>query len=161
NERHVPLRSLHSPRRQRHRHQRPQRRHGRAQGHGSKMMIRQKQIVSKSLKSAIGMLAILLLSIAAKAQQSVPHPDLVVAKPVVNMLRHRDGTSDVVSQVIYGTGVALLEKSSTWQKIRTADEYTGWVSASDLAPLTAGPYAPEGHAIRVAALSANVYRDPD
>jgi gamma-D-glutamyl-L-lysine dipeptidyl-peptidase len=113
-----------------------------------------------SARTAAGALVLLLAAMAAGAQQSVAHPDLVVARPVVNMLRNADGASDVVSQAIYGTGVVLLEKNGAWEKIRTADEYTGWVAASDLA-LTERPYAPEGRVARVAALDANIYRDPD
>lgn len=105
---------------------------------------------------------ILLLSPRlAKAQKSVAHPDLVVANPVVNMFSKSSAESDVTSQVIYGTGVELLEKSGSWDKIRTADEYTGWVADSDLRALPNGPYAPAGRWVRVSALSANVYRDPD
>jgi hypothetical protein len=67
----------------------------------------------------------------------------------------------VVSQALYGTGVSTLQSSQGWSNIRTADGYTGWVEAADLKTLNGGLYAPKDDAVRVTALSANVYREPD
>jgi hypothetical protein len=111
--------------------------------------------------AAIAALAIALGGVAGPAQQAVANPDLVVNRPVVNMFRHPTAESDVVSQVIYGTGVALEEKRGEWERIGTADGYAGWVLAQELLPEGKMPYAAEGRAVRVAALSANVYREPD
>jgi gamma-D-glutamyl-L-lysine dipeptidyl-peptidase len=97
----------------------------------------------------------------AHAQSSVPKSDFVAAKPVLNVYAKPSEMSDVTTQVIYGTGVLSLEKQPGWVKIQTADGYTGWVSASDLIAQGATPYAPDGLALIVSALSANVYRDPD
>jgi gamma-D-glutamyl-L-lysine dipeptidyl-peptidase len=121
----------------------------------------------RSGKIARGFLYASLLPIAlsipnqARAQVTVPHADFVVAKPVINMYSKPTTESDVVSQALYGTGVLSLEKQSQWYDIRTADGYKGWVAAADLKPLDAGPYAPEGKAVRITGLDANVYRDPD
>lgn len=95
------------------------------------------------------------------AQKSVPGADFVVARPVVNMYRDATEQSDVVSQAIYGTDVLSFKKQAGWVDIHTADGYAGWVRASDLKALDAGAYAPDGKAIRVVELSANVYREPD
>ena len=108
-----------------------------------------------------GFALVLLAAPAVRAQLSVEHPDAVVAKPVVNMYRNVTDASDVVSQALYGTGVQTIENSPGWFHIRTADGYTGWVEAADLKTLNGGSYAPKGNAVRVAALSANVYREPD
>jgi SH3-like domain-containing protein len=97
----------------------------------------------------------------AWAQVSVPHADLVVAKPVVNMYSKPTADSDVVSQALYGTGVLSIEKQGDWYHITTADGYKGWVSATDLKTLDAGPYAPEGRSVRVSGIEVNIYRDPD
>lgn len=97
----------------------------------------------------------------AEAQQSVDHPDAVVAKPVANMYRNASAESDVVSQTLYGTGVSTLKSEPGWANIRTADGYTGWIAAVDLKALNGGSYAPAGNAIRVAQLSANIYGEPD
>jgi SH3-like domain-containing protein len=106
-------------------------------------------------------LGLLLLATPAQAQQSVDHPDAVVARPVVNMYRNATDASDVVSQALYGTGVLTLQNIQGWFNILTADGYTGWVEAADLKTLDGATYAPKGNAVRVAALSANVYREPD
>jgi gamma-D-glutamyl-L-lysine dipeptidyl-peptidase len=97
----------------------------------------------------------------APAQQSVDHPDAVVARPVVNMYRNATNASDVVSQALYGAGVTTIESGQGWFHIRTADGYTGWVEAADLKTLNGGSYAPTGNVVRVAARSANIYREPD
>jgi SH3-like domain-containing protein len=119
--------------------------------------------ISCSVLTAGFWLIALLMPMAniARAQTSVPHPDFVVAKPVVNMFEKPADDSEVVSQAIYGTGVLSLEKRAEWHHIRTADGYTGWVAASGLKALDAGPYAPEDRSVRVAGLSANIYRDAD
>jgi SH3-like domain-containing protein len=106
-------------------------------------------------------LGVLLAASPAQAQQSVDHPDAVVAKPVVNMYKSATDASDVVSQALYGTGVLTLQSSQGWFKILTADGYTGWVEAADLKTLNGSAYAPKGDAVRVTAISANVYREPD
>lgn len=112
---------------------------------------------------AIALCAAMTLPAAhvAVAQQSVPNADFVIAKSVVEMHRRAAADSDVVSQAIYGTGVLSLEQQDGWLRIRTADDYTGWVEAQDLLPIKDTPYALDGQSVEVAALSANIYRDPD
>ena len=120
--------------------------------------------VIASLGSAIAAslaLGVLLAAAPAQAQQSVDHPDAVVAKPVVNMFRNATDASDVVSQALYGTGVLTFESGQGWFHIHTADGYAGWVQAADLKMLNGRAYAPRGNAVRVTAISANVYREPD
>lgn len=113
------------------------------------------------LRIAVWGLVLLFPATGLWAQKSVPHPDLVIAQPVVNMLSQAAAGSDVVSQAIFGTGVQLLEKRGDWYEVRTADEYTGWVAASDVREEGSQPYAPDGHAVQVSSLSANLYREPD
>ena len=103
----------------------------------------------------------LLLPVVAWPQMSVPKADFVVTKPVLNMFSKPTTDADVVSQAIYGTGVLSLEQRGDWYKIRTADDYTGWVDGAGLKALNGVPYAPEDRSVRVAGLSVNVYRDPD
>jgi SH3-like domain-containing protein len=92
-------------------------------------------------------------------QQSVPMPDYIVSRPVINMYSTASADSEVVSQALYGSGVLSLEKKKGWIRIRTGDDYTGWVTATDITPL-AGGYAQDGKAVRVVGLSANLYREP-
>jgi cell wall-associated NlpC family hydrolase len=107
------------------------------------------------------LLTLMLAAVPAVAQQSVLHPDLVVARPVIDMHRHPSDGSDVVSQAIYGTDVTEIAGQNGWYRIRTADGYTGWVAADAVKVLKGAAYAPDGKAVRVAELSANIYRDPD
>ena len=111
----------------------------------------------------LGKLAIacvLLMAAHARAQQSIANADFVVAQPVVDMYKSATSDSEVVSQVLYGTGVLSLEKKGDWIRVRTADDYTGWVPAVDVRAEGKPAYA-AGNFLRVTAISANVYREPD
>lgn len=102
---------------------------------------------------------VMLWSTAAAGQYSITTADEVVSRPVINMHSSPSLDSEVVSQALYGAGVLSMEKKGEWIHIRTADEYTGWVAAADV---TAGHgnYALGKNAVRVAELSANLYREP-
>jgi len=109
----------------------------------------------------LGILGALLSGSLIAGQQSVPNADFVVSRPVINMYKDATSDSEVTSQVLYGTGVLSLEKRGSWIKIRTADGYTGWVESSDAKAQGSTLYAPEGKSVRVTAISANAYREPD
>lgn len=115
------------------------------------------------LKNACLVLLALFLGWAelSPAQQSVANADFVVSQPVINMYKSATADSEVVSQVLYGTGVTSLEKQGSWIRIRTADNYTGWVAADDVKAQASTHYGPDVNSIRVTAVSANVYREPD
>ncbi len=104
-------------------------------------------------------LCAMLWGAVAVGQQSVASPDYVVSRPVINMYFTASVDSEVASQALYGSGVLSLEKKKGWIRIRTGDDYTGWVAASDITPLR-GSYAPDGKAVRIVELSANLYREP-
>lgn len=112
-----------------------------------------------------GSIAVLLVLavpvVPAFAQKSIPHADLVIARPVANMHAHAAADSEVVSQALYGTGVLVLEKQGEWMHVRTADGYTGWVAAADMHAQGAVTYASDGRSTHVIALSANIYEEPD
>jgi gamma-D-glutamyl-L-lysine dipeptidyl-peptidase len=103
----------------------------------------------------------LLVGWLAIAQQSVPNADLVVSRPVANMYKSATADSEVTSQVLYGTGVRSLEKQGDWINIRTADGYSGWIASADANATNGSSRASGGKLVRVTALSANVYREPD
>lgn len=114
--------------------------------------------------SAAAILAALSFFFAASAhaQLAAPHSDYVVVEPVLDVLSAPSVDSDIASQILYGSGVAALEQKDGWIHIHTADDYSGWVRSSALRPLVAGTsYPAEGKLVRVAALSANIYREPD
>jgi len=104
-------------------------------------------------------LCAILWGSTAAGQQSAAKPDYVVSKPVINMYLTASYDAEVASQALYGSGVLMLEKKKGWIRIRTGDDYTGWVTAADITPLH-GDYAPVGKAVRVIELSANLYREP-
>ena len=83
----------------------------------------------------------------------------VVIQPVANMYARPTGDADVVSQAIYGANVGVLEGQPGWARVRTPDDYTGWVPLGSLK--AAPPYAASGPAAEVASLFAHLYREPD
>jgi hypothetical protein len=101
----------------------------------------------------------LLLAIALTAWSS---PGAVVVKPVANMYSAATEDADVVSQAICGASVALVEEKGEWVKVRTPDDYTGWMPLGSLRRYSTGEptYASAGKVVQVAGLFANVYREP-
>jgi cell wall-associated NlpC family hydrolase len=91
------------------------------------------------------------------------NPLAVVRKPAANMYSAATEQADVVSQAIYGSSVALLEEKGGWARVRTADDYAGWMPETSFQRLPAGgkPYAAEGRVAQVEALFANLYQEPD
>jgi gamma-D-glutamyl-L-lysine dipeptidyl-peptidase len=86
--------------------------------------------------------------------------DWIVIVPVANMYSSATENTDVVSQAIMGSDVVVLEKRHKWVKVRTNDQYTGWMPVRDLRKLNA-PYGTAGHTIQVESLFANLYRETD
>ena len=86
-----------------------------------------------------------------------------VAWPVANLYSKPSMDADVVSQAIYGTGVGILEEKPGWARVRTPDEYTGWMEESALRKPHEGEpaYAASGRIARVESLFANLYQEPD
>lgn len=87
----------------------------------------------------------------------------VVLKPVANMYAQPSDDTEVVSQAIYGANIGVLETRPGWLRVRTADDYTGWVPAGDLRRLGGGekPYASNGRVASVEGLFAHIYREPN
>lgn len=93
----------------------------------------------------------------------VAAPGAVVMTPVANMHSAPTEESDVVSQVILGSSVGLLEEKEGWVKVRTVDEYSGWMAAASLRLVRENEttYASTGTVAQVDALFANLYREQD
>ena len=88
--------------------------------------------------------------------------NLVVAVPVANMYSRASDDSDVVSQAIYGSDVKVLEEASGWAKVRTPDDYTGWMRLDvTLRGANGAPYATSARTVQVNSLLANLYRETD
>jgi len=91
-----------------------------------------------------------------------PSPGAVVVAAVANMYSAPSWDASVVSQATFGASVVLVEEQSAWVKVRTADDYTGWMLLSALRR-----YGPEDHAYASTGIVAqvenpfaNVYREP-
>jgi len=84
----------------------------------------------------------------------------VVVEPVANLHAKASPESPVVSQAIYATAVERLDTSGGWVRVRTPDEYEGWIAVAELIERSA-PYAADGRVAWVDNLFANVYREPD
>lgn len=103
-------------------------------------------------------LAFLLLLSATLAAQDLP-PTRTVVRPVLNMHSSASSDTDVVSQAIYATRVGVLEQKDGWTRIRTPDDYTGWVESSALMSRAGAPYGSGKDVVVVRSLFAHVYRE--
>lgn len=111
------------------------------------------------------LLLLFLLSCAAFAQQQKPAADYVVSQPVANMYREPSLDAEVISQAIFSTNLVVAAGDSHkaplgWLHVTTPDQYVGWMQSKDLQRLAGRSYGVEGRIVRVAQLSANIYRDP-
>jgi len=85
----------------------------------------------------------------------------VVQVPVADMHSRPSEEADVVSQALYGVNVTILEQVTGWARVRTPDDYSGWMSRDSLVERREGPYAANGRVALVTSLFANIYREPD
>jgi len=106
-------------------------------------------------------IAALAVSVATSAEHP-PADERVVVVPVANMYSSATEDTDVVSQAILGSHVVILELQNDWAKVRTDDQYAGWMPVSTLQKREAGhAYPAPGHAVQVESLFANLYRETD
>lgn len=123
-------------------------------------MTSQQQIGRKRLATV---LVILLLASSAigRDRQTAAADERVVIVPVANMYSSPTQDADVVSQAILGSNVGVLELQKDWAKVRTSDQYSGWMPLSDTIHQNASVYATKGRMVQVASLFANLYRETD
>src|SRR5574340_207557 len=100
-----------------------------------------------------------MMTLFAVALFAAGGPQGVVWKPVANMYSKPTAEADVVSQAIYGANVGLLEEKDGWARVRTPDDYTGWMPREWLKP--GEPYAVQGRVGSVKSLFAHLYREAD
>lgn len=103
-------------------------------------------------------MAFLLLLAATAAAQEVP-PVRTVTRPVLNMYSSATRETDVVSQAIYATPVTVLEEKDGWARVKTPDEYTGWVESAALTAPSGAAYGSGKTVVQVRSLFAHVYRE--
>lgn len=106
--------------------------------------------------------------IQAAAEQSLngghgEHTIAVITVPIANMYSTPSQDVDVVSQAILGSTVEVMEEKPGWDKVRTNDQYTGWMPLQDIRQLGRGEsaYASSGRLAQVSSLTANLYRETD
>ena len=81
----------------------------------------------------------------------------VINRPVVNMFSKPTADADVISQAIFGANVQIVEDQAAWLKVRTPDDYTGWIEAT--AAVKRDVYAVSGTIAKVSNLFGSVYRE--
>jgi gamma-D-glutamyl-L-lysine dipeptidyl-peptidase len=105
----------------------------------------------------------LLIAIAMLAASVPPAdlPDGVTLRPAANLFSAPSEDADVVSQAIYGAPVVLLEEKPGWARVRTSDNYSGWIPLSAIRRRANGerPYSVGPRVAQVTSLFANLYRE--
>jgi uncharacterized protein YgiM (DUF1202 family) len=117
--------------------------------------------VSKRRRASTALVFLLLIATTPliAAQNS---SDYIVKVPVAGMHSTPSEDSDVVSQAILGNDVVVLEVNGDWAKVRTDDQYTGWMPLTDLVSKTgATGYSGEGRMAQVTSMFAHIYRETD
>jgi hypothetical protein len=117
---------------------------------------------SFGLVNIAGYLLILIL-VSVHGLLAVERGLAVVTVPVANMYSAPTEDVDVVSQAVLGSNVEVLEEKNGWEKVRTNDQYSGWVQQHDLRILLPGNvgYASSGQIAQVSSKTANLYRETD
>jgi uncharacterized protein YgiM (DUF1202 family) len=62
--------------------------------------------------------------------------DFVCSQPVVSMHKEAGEFSEVVSQLVFGDAVTVLEEGNIWALVAKADAWKGWVPVSSLTKAT-------------------------
>ncbi len=104
------------------------------------------------------------ISLASPAFGRPGDPDvLLVSVPVANMYSRASEDSDVVSQAIYGSDLKVLEQTAGWAKVRTSDDYAGWVRLDATLPAVANGRSTNAsnRTVQVNSQLANLYRETD
>ena len=104
-------------------------------------------------------LAVLFAMFAAPPNTTASIENAVIVQPVANMYSKPTTDADVVSQAIFSTNVGVLERTPDWLRVRTPDDYTGWIQSSSA--VKSKPYAQSGDTAQVSSLFASLYREPD
>ena len=101
------------------------------------------------------------LTVVSIAQTGPTTSGLVVIVPVANMFSRATLDADVVSQAIYGTAVTPLEEKEGWVRVKTPDDYPGWMETAAIRRRAVDEklYASSGKIAHVDSLSANLYRE--
>jgi hypothetical protein len=108
----------------------------------------------RSNLNVTGYLLILILA-SVHGLLAVERELAAIIVPVANMYSAQTEDADVVSQAVLGSMLEVLEEKPGWEKVRTADQYTGWMQLHDLHMFQPGDvgYATSGRVAQVSSLS--------
>lgn len=118
--------------------------------------------MSKRQRIAAGLLFSLLLSTVPTILVAQPSSEFIVKVPVADMHSTPSEDSDVVSQAILSNEVTVLEVNGDWAKVRTKDQYTGWMPLNAMVVKSgANAYSGSGTMAQVTSMFAHIYRETD
>jgi hypothetical protein len=124
-------------------------------------MPREVVAVSKPNRISVVLIFLSILSVVPGilAQNAT---DFIVKIPVADMHSAPSEDSDVVSQAVLSSDVTALEVIGAWAKVRTSDQYTGWIPLNAMVPKPgAGVYSGSGSMAQVTSMFAHIYRETD
>lgn len=82
----------------------------------------------------------------------------VISQNIVNIYNEPNTASEVVSQALLGSTVEVVDNQESFIKIKTVEQYTGWVSSQ----LVVDAWNTEDYlSTNIATLFADVYKSPD
>ena len=84
--------------------------------------------------------------------------NFVVLRPAANLHAAPNADAEVVSQAIYGTNLEVVENNNNWSRVRTADDYLGWVHKA-LVTRADNRYGEGKRTAKVTSLFASLYRE--
>ena len=84
--------------------------------------------------------------------------NFVVLRPAANLHAAPNADAEVVSQAIYGTNLEVVENNNNWSRVRTADDYSGWVHKA-LVTKADNRYGEGKRTAKVTSLFASLYRE--
>lgn len=88
--------------------------------------------------------------------------EFIVKVPVADMHSTPSEDSDVVSQAILSSEVTVLEVNGDWARVRTNDQYTGWMPLDAVVSKSGTTaYAGSGTTAQVTSMFAHIYRETD
>lgn len=84
-------------------------------------------------------------------------PTVVVNKNVTGMYAQPDRSSEMISQAVLGSSATILEERPDWRRVRTPDDYIGWIESRWLVNDKPGSsYAASGIVARVSNLFSDL-----
>ncbi len=118
--------------------------------------------MSKPQRILIALVFFLLLTTTPTILVAQSASEFIVKVPVADMHSAPSEDSDVVSQGILSNEVTVLEVNGDWAKVRTNDQYTGWMPLNVMVPKTGAPtYGGSGTMAQVTSMFAHIYRETD